>query len=187
MVKSNEQLAAHRPTTGPRQSQESLELKELGQYIVHFLLQDKPSPELILVEASVHRPRRGTVWVAVFTGPKGGQIWRSTGLTDRDHALLVARKWEAEARTERDQQTHARLRSRLRRSGRSQMKPLLSQKAVAAILGMSERGVREVERRALRKLANHPQLQRIWNQYLAGDLDEHGPMLTPGELSHTPT
>ena len=40
------------------------------------------------------------------------------------------------------------------------------------VLKMSERGVREVERRAFKKLRNHPLLREIWRQYLAGDLEE---------------
>ncbi len=40
------------------------------------------------------------------------------------------------------------------------------------VLKMSERGVREVERRAFKKLRDHPLLKQIWRQYLAGGLDE---------------
>jgi hypothetical protein len=48
---------------------------------------------------------------------------------------------------------------------------------------MSERGVREVERRAFEKLRNHPLLKEIWRQHLAGDLDEQAPQrLTRAEI-----
>jgi hypothetical protein len=43
-----------------------------------------------------------------------------------------------------------------------------TQKQVALALGMSERGVREAERRALEKLRHHPLLQHIWQQYQRG-------------------
>jgi hypothetical protein len=60
----------------------------VAQTIVAMLLEEP------LCEASVHRPKRGQVWVATFTGPAGGQIWRSTGLTDYDQAFVVAKQWE---------------------------------------------------------------------------------------------
>src|SRR5437773_11073332 len=67
-----------------------------AERIVRYLL----NPELF--EATVRRPPRSRRWVAVFTGPEPGkQVWRSTGLTDRDAALTLAREWEAEARRER--------------------------------------------------------------------------------------
>ena len=43
---------------------------------------------------------------------------------------------------------------------------------MALLLGMSERGVREVERRALAKLAKHPLLRQVWREHLAGELVE---------------
>jgi transcriptional regulator with XRE-family HTH domain len=42
--------------------------------------------------------------------------------------------------------------------------PGLTQREVAAALGLSERAVRNIERRAFRKLRNHPVLQAIWAQ-----------------------
>ena len=41
--------------------------------------------------------------VAAFTGFHGGQTWKSTGLTDHDPALVLvlAKRWEAEARAQR--------------------------------------------------------------------------------------
>lgn len=51
------------------------------------------------------------------------------------------------------------------------------------LLHMSERGVREVERRAFKKLSQHPLLKEIWRQHLAGDLDEQAPQrLTQAEI-----
>jgi hypothetical protein len=115
--------------------------------------------------------------------PTGGQVWKSTGLTDRDQALLVARKWEAEARVQRARlgRTAKKPIWRVRRPASSTGIGPLSQKEVAMLLNMSERGVREVERRAFQKLRNHPLLRRVWQQYLVGELEEHGLMLTPEE------
>jgi hypothetical protein len=42
--------------------------------------------------------------------------------------------------------------------------PGLSQAEVAVILGLSERGVRNIARRAFRKRKNHPVLREIWAQ-----------------------
>ena len=75
--------------------------KPIPEIIVEVLLGDRLFPHLPISEATVHLPKRSRVFQAVFTGPEGGQVWRSTGLTDRDQALLVAKKWEREARTER--------------------------------------------------------------------------------------
>ncbi|MHB8519952.1 MAG: DUF5956 family protein [Limisphaerales bacterium] len=45
-----------------------------------------------LCEATVCRPPRGTRWIASFTGAvPGHQVWRSTGLRDRDAALALAK------------------------------------------------------------------------------------------------
>jgi hypothetical protein len=126
-------------------------------------------------EATVRRPPRSKVWVAVYTGATPGkQVWRSTGLTHRLHALAVAKQWEAEVREQR-----AALRSLLRKpTVRVNRNPAgagtgqLTQKEVALLLGMSERGVREVERRAFEKLRRHPLLRQIWQQYQRDELDE---------------
>jgi hypothetical protein len=42
----------------------------------------------------------------------------------------------------------------------------LTQKEVALVMGMSERGVRAVERRALDKLRRHPALRAIWGEWI---------------------
>jgi hypothetical protein len=47
---------------------------------------------------------------------------------------------------------------------------------------MSERAVREVERRALQKLRQHPLLRQVWRQFLTGESDEHGLVLTQEEI-----
>ena len=121
-------------------------------------------------EATVHRPPRSKVWVAAYTGATPGkQVQRSTGLAHRLHALAVAKEWEAQAREQRATLGQLLKKPTLRASAEAGQ---LSQKQVAQALGMSERGVREVERRAFEKLRRHPLLQHIWQQYQHGDLDE---------------
>ena len=140
--------------------------------VVAHLLDQKPP---LLAEASVHLPRRGTRWVAVFTGPEPGrQIWRSTGLTDRTAALALAQKWEIQARRQRLAQGSRPRPSpiRVRRSPLETGIPArLTQKEVAALLNMSERGVRNVEKRALAKLRRHPALRTLWGQ-IKGETSE---------------
>ena len=155
-----------------------------AENIVGALLGDKPQAQLPISEASVHRPPRGSIWIATFTGPVGGQVWRSTGLTDRDQALLVAKKWEAEARAERARvgRTAQKPIVRVRRSGPFTGTGPLTQKEVAILLGMSERGVREVERRAFRKIRNHPLMRQVWQKFMAGELDEQELLLTADEI-----
>ena len=153
--------------------------------IVNTLLDDPPPAKAPVCEASVHLPRSGSIWVASFTGSHGGQTWKSTGLTDHDQALVLARRWEAEARAQRLKLGRPARKPTLRvrrdspgaaRSG------LLTQKEVALLLNMSERGVREVERRAFQKLRQHPLLRQAWRQYQARELDEQQLELTPEEI-----
>ncbi len=153
--------------------------------IVSTLLGEEPLAGAPVCEASVHLPRNGRIWVASFTGAEGGQVWRSTGLTDHNHALLLARHWEAKARAQRLSLGRARstpfLRVRREEPGTAKS-GLLTQKEVAQLLKMSERGVRVVERRAFEKLRQHPILRQAWQQFLAGELDEHQLGLTLEEI-----
>src|SRR5438105_2192463 len=115
-----------------------------AQCIVHRLLEDEEEKVIAapICEASVHRPRRGRVWVATFTGSAGGQVWRTTGLTDRDQALVLAKRWEAEASAERRGLGRIARKSslRVRRQEPDRGNPgLLTQKEVATLLNMSER------------------------------------------------
>jgi hypothetical protein len=48
----------------------------------------------------------------------------------------------------------------------------LGQKEVAAILRMSERAVRETERRAFEKLRRHPALKKLWRGWQTGEIKE---------------
>jgi hypothetical protein len=102
---ASEPLAETRPSKAHTCSRSVFE--EAARDIIHILLAEEPVAKTPVCEATVHRPRRGTVWVAAFTGPAGRQMWRTTGLTNRDQALLISKQWEAEAHTERATLGHA--------------------------------------------------------------------------------
>jgi len=179
-----EHLLQKQPLAGTRLNEEPTGSPwSFAQKIVQILLAEEPAAESPLVEASIHRSARSRVWQAVFTGPAGAQVWRSTGLTDRTQALLVARRWEAESRAERVRAERIPRKAiiRVRRSEPFTGIGPLTQKEVALLLGMSERAVRAVERRAFEKLRNHPLLRQVWQQFLTGELDEHRQALTSEE------
>jgi hypothetical protein len=156
---------------------------EQAELMVSLLLGEERLTTAPLLEASVHRSRRSRIFVATFTGSDGVQIWKTTGLTDYDPALVLARRWEADARAQRARldRTIGMPRTRVRhRQGDPEIG--LTQKEVGQILHMSERGVREAERRALRKLRDHPLLKELWREYLSGELNEHRWRLDPADI-----
>lgn len=134
-----------------------------------------------LVEASVRLPPRGRVWIASFTGALPNErITRSTGVTDKAMALEIARQWEAEQRERRKA-----LASQNLLPSRPKVEPGgLTQAEVAAVLRMSTRAVRNVEKRALAKLSRHPALRELWREY-AGHVVENSeiPMLSREEVT----
>jgi hypothetical protein len=75
-------------------------------FIDLLLSSDSPPSARSLVEASVHRPHRGQLWVAGFRDETGRQRWRSTGSTDRRAALVIARELERAAQRARDNQAN---------------------------------------------------------------------------------
>jgi DNA-binding CsgD family transcriptional regulator len=114
-----------------------------------------------LDEASVRLSPRGHLYIATFSGPEPGQqIARSTGLTDRAAALALAKQWERQARRERERRKAEREHAPSRI-----MSPGLSQREVAAMMRVSERGVRAIEKRAIAKLKRHPALREFWGEY----------------------
>jgi hypothetical protein len=130
-----------------------------ARLLVSLLLQDEP---VMLGEASVRLPRRGHRYVVSFSGSEPGQqIWRSTGLTNRAAALDLARRWEAHARRQRQ----AQLKTDQPSTTRSGRLPGLTQAEVALVLGLSERAVRSIEKRAIRKLKKHPLLRQLWAEF----------------------
>jgi len=141
--------------------------------IVEILLNDTVEAKTSFSEATVHLPARGTVWIATFTGAEPGQqVWRSTGLRDRQKALALARSWESQAREQRRASGYLPRKPTIHVRRQDRAGEHMTQREVARVLGMSVRGVREVERRAFRKLRNHPLLRQAWQQHLAGDLEE---------------
>lgn len=72
---------------------------------------------------------------------------------------------------------------RIRRSKLGSNLPGLTQKEVAMLLNISERGVRKIEKRALRKLRSHPALRQVWQRFLAGELEESAVQLSRQETA----
>ena len=143
--------------------------------IVEILIQtDGPVDARSLVEVSVHLPKRGSRWVASFRDETGRQVWRTTGLRDREPALVLARRWEGEAKRRRAAQYAAppRLTIRVRSGSAERELGGFSQQEVAAIMRISRRTVREIERRALAKLRSHPALQGFWREWQTGEIKE---------------
>jgi len=149
--------------------------------VVNVLLGADDWARPLIGEASVHRPRRGRIWVASFTGV-AGQEWRSTGTADKAAALARAKEFEAAARAHRadaNPTVNKPLRIIRRSAGAAEG---LTQREVSLLLGLSERAVRAIEQRAMRKLARHPQLQELWRRYQAGELTENRHPLSTSEL-----
>jgi hypothetical protein len=143
--------------------------------IVEILIQaDGPVSARRLVEVSVHLPNRGTRWIASFRDGTGRQVWRTTRMRDRSAALALGQRWEQEAKRKRAAQGAAPRKPTIRvRPGSAEHEAgLLSQAEVAAFLHISERAVREIERRAFDKLRRHPGLRDFWRQWLVGEVEE---------------
>ncbi|MCX6926223.1 MAG: hypothetical protein NT154_23900 [Verrucomicrobia bacterium] len=138
--------------------------------IVEILIQaDGPVCARALIEVSVHLPNRGTRWVAAFRDENGRKVWRTTGLRDRKAAMAVAQRWEADAKRERTAQGAVPPGPTIRvRPGST----CLSQKEVAAILRISERAVRQIEKTAIEKLRRNPVLKGIWREWETGEMKE---------------
>jgi hypothetical protein len=143
--------------------------------IVQILIEtDSPVSARRLVEVSVHLPSRGTRWVAAFRDATGRQVWRTTGLRHREPALALGRRWEAEAKRKRAAQGALPPKPTIRvRPGSGEAAiGLLTQKEVAVVLRISERSVREIERRAFEKLRRHPALKAFWREWTTGEVAE---------------
>lgn len=127
-----------------------------------------------LIEASVHLPRRGRLWVASFRDETGRQRWKSTGLTDKSAALILAKEWEAAARRQRGFARHTPQKALIRVLGGSAKadRGLFTQREVALLMKISERAVRVIERRAVEKLRRNPILKQLWREWSRGDIEE---------------
>jgi hypothetical protein len=129
--------------------------------------------EALLGEASVHLPRRGKVWVAAFRDEHGEPRWRSTGLADRKAAQAIADEMEAAARRKRAELgIQTRSKTRVRAGSGEHALGQLTQREVAVILKISERAVRQIERRAIEKLRNHPLLKQVWREWQGREIEE---------------
>jgi hypothetical protein len=145
-----------------------------AERLVEILLDlDRPAFEVLVHEASVHLPRRGTRWVAAFRDEHGQPVWRTTGLSDRTAAQALADEWEAEARRKRAALgiQPKKPTVRVRAGSPEHQAGLRSQQEVAIILRLSTRAVRAIERRAIQKLRNHPALQEFWREW-TGEMEE---------------
>jgi len=147
--------------------------------IVKTLLERDQEP---VDEATVRRPNRGSRYLAVYTGVEPGtQVARSTGLTDERAARDLARKWEVQAREER---VRRKAEGTLGREFQSRQNASLTQAEIAAILGLSERAVRTIEKRALIKLRRHPLLRAIWAEHMGSPpVEEDSFDLTPQDIA----
>jgi hypothetical protein len=143
--------------------------------IVEMLIEtDGPVDARSLVEVSVHLPSRGSRWVASFRDETGRQVWKTTGLRDREPALALSRRWEAEAKRKRAAQGAAprKLTIRVRPGSAERQQGCLTQAEIAVVMRLSERAVRRIEKAAIEKLRNHPVLRDFWRQWQTGDIKE---------------
>jgi hypothetical protein len=143
--------------------------------IVQALRGDGQRPSAMeIIEASVHRPRRGRLYVASFRDETGRQRWQRTGLSDRKAALILAQELEDQDRRRRGFVAKQPQRSfvRVTAGGGTGNEGLFTQREVAALLRISERAVRNIERRAIEKLRRHPELRAIWQEWVKGGIKE---------------
>ena len=115
-----------------------------------------------------------TLDFGLFRDANGRQVWRGTGLRERESALVLAKEWEADAKRKRAEQGAVRpkVTIRVRPSSAERQQGCLTQAEVAAILRISERAVREIERRAIDKLRRHPDLKNFWREWQTGRVAE---------------
>jgi DNA-binding NarL/FixJ family response regulator len=161
------------------------------QKLVQILLEsDLPLSAQGLIEASVHLPKRGSIFMASFRDEHGRQVQRTTHQRDRAAAQAVADNLEADAREKRLAMpwiNPGKPRIRVRRRSAERLLGLLSHAEIAAALGLSERTIRKIEAEALRKLFLHPELRTFWREYITGEVDEsnvqaHPWLLTQSEM-----
>ncbi len=154
--------------------------------LVEILLEPNAPKAGSIVEASVHPPHRGKVWRASFRDETGRPRWRSTGTTDRKAALALAKQWEEEARRMRGAGSHAPQKALIRVMGGSANADagLFTQREVALLMRISERAVRNIERRAIEKLRRNPVLRRLWREWSRGEIEEASVSPNDWNLTH---
>ncbi len=157
--------------------------------LVEVLLEPDAPNASCIVEASVHPLLRGKVWRASFRDETGRQRWRSTGTTDRVLALARAKRWEREARHRRGAGPRPPRRALIRViGGNGESAAGFTQKEVAIMMQISERAVRNIERRAFEKLRRNPVLRALWHEWNQGEIEEQivrrsDWKLTPAEVT----
>ena len=117
------------------------EIKEAALKIIQFVLSDDLVTQISISEARVYRPSRSGIWQATYTGAEGGQVWRSTGLTNKRQALLVAKRWEAESRTQRGKTGKSTRKPIVRVRG----EPILTNLAAAIVMAAAPRTRRPLQ------------------------------------------
>jgi hypothetical protein len=142
-----------------------LSAKDLVQ---HLLEGRQPWSSRELLEASVHLPARGTIFIAAYRDETGRQVQRTTGTRDRSAAQAIADEMEAAAKRKRAAASPPPKKPtiRVRRCGPEHQAGLRTQAEVAAIMRIGERAVREHERSAFWKLRHHPKLREFWREWL---------------------
>ncbi len=123
---------------------------------------------------------------ASFRDETGRQRWRSTGTTDRKAALALANQWEEEARRMRGAGPRAPQKALIRAMGGSGKADagLFTQREVAMIMQISERAVRNIERRAIDKLRRNRILRKLWREWnQQGEIEEES--LPPNDCKLT--
>ena len=143
--------------------------------IVAILIQTEgPVCARSLVEVSVHLPSRGTRWIAAYRDATGRRTCRTTRMRNRKAALALGKEWEQAAQRKKAVQgtPPSKPIMRVRRGSAEHEVGLLSQAEVAAFLHISERAVRDIERRAFDKIRRHPGLRAFGSEWVAGEVEE---------------
>jgi hypothetical protein len=120
--------------------------------------------------------------------------WKSTGLTDKSAALILAKEWEPAAGRQRGsaRQIPQKIpqKALIRVAGGSWKADtgLFTQREVALLMKISERAVRNIERRAIEKLRRNPVLRKFWREWNEGRIEEEivptrDWKLTPAEVA----
>jgi hypothetical protein len=145
--------------------------RELVQVLIET---DSPASSRALIEVSVHLPNRGTRWIAAYRDATGRRVWRTTGMRNRKAALTLGQRWEQAAKQKRLGQGALPRKPtiRVRRGSAEHEVGLLSQAEVAAFMHITQRAVRDIERRAFDKIRRHPGLREFWNEWSTGKVEE---------------
>jgi hypothetical protein len=148
------------------------------QKLIQILLEsDLPLSAQGLIEASVHLPKRGSIFMAAFRDEFGRQVQQSTHERDRAAAQAVADKLEADAREKRlatPAVKPGKPRVRVQCRSAERLLGVFSHAEIAALMGLSERTIRKIEAEALRKLFLHPELRAFWREHISGEVEESG-------------